>query len=144
MMELPLAEVQMAQKMVDQQKQQMLMQMGIQNPMQSPVGSQIEEMFNQPIIPINEYDNHQAHLEEHGYFMKQQTYENLPPEIKDQFLKHWKAHETKLQQGALDQLMQGAPSGMGGPPKTNGGANQFSGLPPAADNSAPVDAQAAA
>lgn len=141
MLDIPVGELQQAAQQMEQMKTEMLGQLGIQNAMQSPLGSQIEQMFNQPVIPVNEWDNHEKHLEEHGYFMKQQTFESLPNETKEEFKKHFQAHKDALVQDQFSQMfqmgtdMQGAVAGQGG---NELGSNQFSGLLPA--ESSEVDA----
>jgi hypothetical protein len=143
MFELPVGEIQQAQQQMDMMKNQMLAQFGIESVTMHPMGSQIEEMFNQPIIPVNDYDNHEKHMAEHAYFMKQQSFESLPQEVKDQFIKHWQAHKDKLFQDSLQQMMQMGTDMQGAVAQEGGGelgSNQFSGLPPA--DSAGVDEQA--
>lgn len=143
MMELKPEELEQLASVLEQQKQQTYMQMGIDSSMamQSPVGSQIEEMFNQPVIPVNEFDDHEKHLAEHAFFMKSQTFESLPQPIKDEFIKHWKSHKDKMQMEMFSQMMQSGQSMEGalvGETGDNGGANQFSGLP-SSPESEPVD-----
>lgn len=132
MRELDPMEVQMVAEQAEQMKQEMMMQMQI-DPAQlnaSPMGGQIDAMFNAPMVPVNDWDNHEAHLETHELFMKSQGFEALDPAIKDQFVKHRQQHKDKLFEGQIQDMMQGGQSmeeSIGG---EAAGGNQFSGLPP--------------
>ena len=151
MQELAPQMIDQAQQMVEQQKQQLLMQMNVDPAMatMSPVGGQITAAFeNMTIIPVNEWDNHEAHIEEHSYFMKSQRFESLPQQVKDEFVRHLKAHEAAQTQKMFNDMMQQGGMGMPGgqnpmqpgmPSHNQGGQNQFSGLPPAQDSGA-IDA----
>jgi len=137
--ELDPAKVEMALKQADLMKQQMLSEIGMppEMMMQSPVGSQIDAMFNRPIIPTNDFDNHEAHIAEHEYYMKSQSYEALPKPIQEQYVRHWQEHKDKLMQTQMQEMMQMGmqPPGMPGaegempPGQENPEGNQFSGLP---------------
>ena len=152
MSEFPPQLIDQAQQMVDQQKQMAFAQAGIDpaTATMSPVGGQIDAQFsNMTIIPVNDWDNHEAHIEEHQYFMKSQRFESLPQQVKDEFERHVKAHKDALQQSQMQDMF--AQMGMGQPgqnpmqpgmPSHNqGGQNQFSGLPPAGQDAAGIDAQ---
>lgn len=61
-----------------------------------------------PIIPVDDFDVHEKHIEVHNTFRMSQEYEVLSDEIKAQFDMHVKMHEEMLQQkqlmGFLDQI----------------------------------------
>lgn len=154
--ELTPQQLQQAAQTADGMKQELMAKFGMNDPAalaNSPVGSQIEAMFNQPVIGVNDFDNHEAHIAEHSYYMKSQSYESLPPETQDQYKKHLQAHKDAMMQGQMNQLMQqgqpdpnapqdgppGMPPGMppmpgadpnAGPPGANPPGNQFAGMPP--------------
>lgn len=56
-------------------------------------------------VPVNEWDNHDIHIEIHNLFRKSQAYESLSPEVKELFDKHVKHHEAARQGKALKELM---------------------------------------
>lgn len=146
MRELDPMEVQMVAEQADQMKQEMLMQLGMDEATlnASPLGGQLDAMFNQPMMPVNDWDKHEAHLETHELFMKSQGFEALDPAIKDQFAKHRQAHKDKLFEGQIQDMMQGGQSMDQAAMAEMGGEqpNQFSGLPPDSPDSGeqpPVD-----
>jgi hypothetical protein len=59
-----------------------------------------------PVIPVDDFDIHEKHIEVHNTFRMSQEYEILPQELKDQFDKHVTMHEQMLQQAAMQQAMQ--------------------------------------
>jgi hypothetical protein len=75
-------------------------------------------------VPINEFDNDQAHLDGHEDFQKTMRYETLPSQAQAAFVAHVAAHRARLanQQAAFTQLQQPgaggapAPPGPAGPP----------------------------
>lgn len=44
------------------------------------------------IVPVNSFDNHQAHINVHNTYRKSQEYEQLPQEVKDLFEQHVSQH----------------------------------------------------
>ena len=64
-----------------------------------------------PMVPVNDWDNHQVHIDTHNDFRKSQEFEFLPNFVKDQFQKHVQAHMSALQGQA-----GGMPPGPGQPP----------------------------
>lgn len=48
------------------------------------------------IVPVNSYDNHQAHIEVHNNYRKSQEFEQLPQEIKNLFEEHVNQHMMAL------------------------------------------------
>lgn len=154
--ELDPNQVEMALQQADQMKQQTYARLGIDpaSAMQSPVGGQIDAMFNQPIIKVNPFDNHTAHIQEHEFFMKSQSFESLPKPIQEQYVRHWQAHKDAEMQANMGQaIQQGMQMPMDGGqqpggqmaigPGANPQGNQFGGLPPAGDSQS-VDAQSPA
>ena len=105
------------------------------DPMQNPIASQQMELANEPVIPVNDWDNHEIHLMVHENFMKGQEYETLDPAIKDEFQKHRQYHKDKLMQKAMEQMMQGGGMDPNQDPN-KGPGNQFSGIeePPPLDS----------
>jgi hypothetical protein len=73
-----------------------------------------------PMVPVDDFDLHEVHLEEHNRYRMSQEYETLPDIIKAEFQKHCESHEQFLQQAMAMQMMmanmgQGGPGGPGGP-----------------------------
>ena len=142
LMELDPAQVEMARMQAEQMKAQALQ--GV-DPMLDPQAAQLAQMFDQPILPVNEWDNHEAHINEHGYFMKSQTFEALPQSLKDELERHWKAHKDMMVKQMFEQSMMGGMdmgqaaaqdmSAQNGAGNNTEGDNQFSGLP--SDNASP-------
>lgn len=134
----------------EQMKQQMYAEYNIDPAMaqQSPIGGQIDALFEQPIVPVNDWDDHKAHIETIELFMKSQGFEALDPAIKEQFARHRQAHKDKDYETQMADAMQGgtpmeatAQEMMGGMPQgpeSGGQPNQFSGIPPESAG-APVD-----
>ena len=74
-------------------------------------------------LPINDYDNDQAHITAHTDFQKRQRYQQLPPQVKQIFEGHVQLHrqrEMQMQQQQLQIQMQmqngGQPQGQNGVP----------------------------
>jgi hypothetical protein len=110
-----------------------------------------------PMVPVNKWDNHEVHITTHNNYRKGQEFENLPPEVKDQFDRHITIHESyvfmKSQNAMFGMAQQGAPNsqlgmtpemmtgpdgtepGQGGPPSQSGG-------PPAPPGQMPPPEQA--
>src|SRR4030095_7196458 len=99
------------------------------------------DQFDRPMLPINDWDNHEIHIFTHEKFMKSQAFEMLDPVVQEQFVKHVEAHKAKMQEKMLTELMQGGTTGgipqLEGMPGQEGqqqqggnpdGANQFSGI----------------
>lgn len=66
------------------------------------------------LVPVDDFDIHEKHIEVHNTFRMSQEYEALPPMLKEQFDLHVKKHEQLLMQkqvaGFLDQIPpEGAP-----------------------------------
>lgn len=72
-----------------------------------------------PVIPADDFDMHQIHIEVHNRYRMGQEYETLPDEVKAQFDKHVQHHQMLAQQQAMQQMMmQGG--GMPGDPSMMG------------------------
>lgn len=75
-----------------------------------PVGEDGMPMYpEQPEIPIqplpiNEYDNDQAHIIEHGNYMKTQEFELLPEPNKQIILQHFMMHKQREMQMMMQQM----------------------------------------
>jgi hypothetical protein len=68
------------------------------------------------IVPVNSFDNHQAHIQLHNTYRKSQEYESLAPETKALFEEHVNQHMVAL------GMMPGAPApGPGQNSVTSGG-----------------------
>ena len=110
--ELTAEQIGEATEQAEMMKQELLMKFQMTEDMllASPVGSQIQAMFEQPIIAVNEFDDHEAHIAEHSYYMKSQSYESLPKETQQQFLRHYQAHKDAQYKQQFEEIMK---SGMG-------------------------------
>lgn len=140
-------QVEQTEAMAQMMKQAFIMKSGApdeQKARSNPVTAQILDKFDQPIIPVNDWDDHQQHILVHGTFMKSQSFQTLDQSVKDQVIKHYNAHQQRAQQAMLSQMMMGGTAGGGGaqqmpsaPPKGPGGGhnangnNQFSNPAPA-------------
>jgi len=87
----------------------------------------MQEIQNMPapaIIPVDDFDVHEVHIETHNKFRMSQEYEILPDEIKAQFADHVAQHEQILQERAMAQMMMGQPpaDGAQGGPEMGPGA----------------------
>lgn len=73
--------------------------------------SQIDEasLESPSMLPVNEFDNHEVHIMTHNNFRKSQAYELLDDAIKEQFDKHVKDHEQKMQEKLLQQMLSQIP-----------------------------------
>jgi len=77
-----------------------------------------------PMVPVNDWDNHQVHIATHNDFRKSQEFEFLPAFVKDQFQKHVQAHMTALQMQAFGGAPGGPGPGVGEPGPGMAMANQ--------------------
>ncbi len=82
----------------------------------------MQELQNMPtplIVPVDDFDVHEVHIETHNKFRMSQEYEILPDELKQQFADHVAMHEQIVQQKQLQQFLQTIPGDgteEGGPP----------------------------
>lgn len=83
-----------------------------------------------PIVPVNTWDNHAAHIDTHNNFRKSQQFENLSPEVKQLFEEHVSMHQRALQAQSMPPMGSGPgeQNPQGGPPQTAGGPLQGAGL----------------
>jgi len=74
-------------------------------------------------VPVNSFDNHPIHVEEHNRFRKTREYEELPDEIRVLIDTHVRTHEEMIgiQMGAVPTPMQ-EPTDPNAPPPEEGGA----------------------
>lgn len=112
-------------------------------PMQAPLA-----------IPVNSFDNHDVHIEEHNRFRKSQEFEVLPDEVKELIEAHVEQHKAMKQQDMLQQFMSQIPTD-GSTPGVSGTMNgtevdlessgdaQAEGLPPEEPNAAPGASESA-
>lgn len=81
------------------------------------------------IVPVNDWDNHEVHIEKHNNYRKTQAYESLPDEVKELFQEHVEQHMAMIQEQMMQQMeMQmgmgeegGEEGGMGEEPGLEGG-----------------------
>lgn len=83
--------------------------------MMSGVEEAIDPETGQPLmppllVPVNDYDNHEVHIEEHNRFRRTQEFENLPEVVKQLFQSHVEQHKVQMQNSALEQMLAGIPS----------------------------------
>ena len=80
-----------------------------------------EELNNLPaplIVPVDDFDVHEVHIETHNRFRMSQEYELLAPEVRAQFEQHVATHQQYQQQAALMSFLDQIPgdgSAEGGP-----------------------------
>lgn len=67
------------------------------------------EEFLPPVVPVDDFDMHEVHIETHNRFRMSQEYETLPPEVKAEFEKHVEWHERMGGQQMQNQLMAQMP-----------------------------------
>jgi hypothetical protein len=91
-----------------------------------------------PLVPVNEWDNHQIHIEVHNRFRKSQEFELLPEEVRTEFATHIRYHQVQMMiaQGGMMGQGQQIPqdsSGGGQPPMPPG-----QDMPPSATGTPPA------
>lgn len=111
---------------VEMARQQAMQEIMTQLPpeaMQNPeIMQEIQNMPAPAIIPVDDFDIHEVHIETHNKFRMSQEYEILPEELKTQFAEHVSQHEQILQERAMAQMMAGPPPGEEGGPEMGPGA----------------------
>jgi hypothetical protein len=110
-------EIMMAQQQFEMQQQMMQMQA-----MES--GVMMDEMppaEMPPIVPADDFDIHEKHIEVHNTFRMSQEYEILSPELKEQFDAHIKMHEMFVQQQQMQQMMMQMQMGLSEDPQMGPG-----------------------
>lgn len=99
------------------------------------------------LIPVNDWDDHAVHIEEHNAFRRTQEFEALPDEIKTLFQSHVSQHQSAQQQDQLMQMLSQIPTD-GSTPGVSGsmngteldlnmGSEGAEGMPPEDPNAAP-------
>jgi hypothetical protein len=66
-----------------------------------------------PIVPVNNWDNHQVHVQVHNDYRKSQEFEFLPSFVKEEFEKHVELHMQALQTSMMGGMGQGGQPGAG-------------------------------
>ena len=96
----------------EQSHQMQVQQMQMQNPEAfQQLSEQNPDILESPsLVAVNEWDNHEIHIETHNNFRKSQEYTNLEPEIQEQIEKHVNAHKLAQQQNMLEQMLSQIPS----------------------------------
>jgi hypothetical protein len=71
-------------------------------------------------IPINPFDNDDAHILGHGNWMKGEEFMNADPQLQAMVIQHWQEHQARqqqmMQQQMAEQAMMAQPSVGGGNP----------------------------
>lgn len=86
-------------------------------------GDSGQELEPPLIIPVNDYDNHDVHIEQHNRFRRTQEFEQLSPEIKQLMQSHVQQHEAAKGSQAIRQMLNGMPTD-GSVPGINGTVEQ--------------------
>lgn len=60
-----------------------------------------------PVIPVDDFDVHEIHIETHNKFRMSQEFESLAPEVKEEFDKHVKQHEQHMMQKRFMDMLEG-------------------------------------
>ena len=76
-----------------------------------------------PVIPVNTWDNHMAHIKIHNDYRKSQSFELLPQSIKVEIESHVNQHKAAMAADFVEQQVQQ----MQNDPTMSGAGNQFSG-----------------
>jgi hypothetical protein len=72
-------------------------------------------------LPINSFDDDQAHVSGHQDFMKTASYDQLPPQVKQVFEAHVAMHQQRVEQKQQEQMqMQMMAQGPQGGPQNGG------------------------
>lgn len=96
------AKMEQEQKVIQQLDPAML-----QDPM---VQQEIQNLPAPLIVPVDDFDLHDIHIETHNRFRMSQEYELLAPEIKAQFEQHVATHEQYKQQAMMMQFLNTIPN----------------------------------
>ena len=59
------------------------------------------------MVPADDFDMHEVHIEMHNRSRMGQEYETLPDPVKEQFDKHVEMHQMLLQQQMMQRMMMG-------------------------------------
>jgi hypothetical protein len=99
-------EIEMARQEAMQQIMMQLPPEAMENP---EIMEQIQNMPAPAVIPVDDFDMHEVHVETHNKFRMSQEYEILSEEVKAQFAEHVAMHEQAIQQRMMAQMMMGMP-----------------------------------
>ena len=102
-----------------QAMQEIMTQMPPEAMQNEQIMQEIQNMPAPPIVPVDNFDMHEIHVETHNKFRMSQEYEILPDDVKAQFAEHVAAHEQAIQQKQMQQFLQAIPGDgteAGGPP----------------------------
>lgn len=106
----------------------------VESVMQDPQLMQMMAEQVPPLIPADDFDMHEIHIDVHNRYRMGQEYESLPDPIKQEFDKHVEMHKVLQQQQQMEQLMQML-GGMGDPSMMEEGGAEEAPMPP--DNIGP-------
>lgn len=84
-----------------------------EGPSDEEISMMIEDALREmtpPIIPADDFDVHELHIEIHNQYRMSQEYEQLPDEVKEQFEKHIAMHTEMAQQAQRSQFLNLIPS----------------------------------
>lgn len=84
--------------------------------MQNPEVMQMIQQQIPPVIPADDFDMHEVHIDVHNRYRMGQEYETLPDSVKAEFDKHVEMHKMLLSQQMMEQMMMGGglpPEGVG-------------------------------
>jgi hypothetical protein len=123
-------DVEMARQEAMQQIMTQLPPEAMENP---EIMQEIENMPAPAIIPVDDFDMHEIHVETHNKFRMSQEYEILSDAVKAQFAEHVGQHEAAIQQKMMAQMMMGMPQPMG----EGGGSQQGPGAMMAPNGAVP-------
>jgi len=73
------------------------------------IQQELENMPTPVIIPVDDFDIHEIHIETHNKFRMSQEYEILPDAVKEQFALHVAEHERIIQQKQLMNFLEQIP-----------------------------------
>lgn len=74
----------------------------------------LKGLYRQPFVPVNDWDNHEVHIEIHNRYRKSEAFDMLPMSVKEEFNRHVEEHTTQMQGKMLQEMLQQAMSGGGG------------------------------
>lgn len=63
-----------------------------------------------PVIPVNDFDMHDVHIEVHNRFRMGQEYETLHPLVQEEFARHVALHERERQRALMMRFLEMIPS----------------------------------
>lgn len=102
-----------------QAQQEIMMQLPPEQAADPMVMMELQNMPAPVIIPVDDFDIHEIHIETHNKFRMSQEYEILPDSVKEQFALHVAEHERIVQQKQLMNFLEMIPgdgSEQGGAP----------------------------